>query len=133
QKAREALERALTDAPESVAALEALLPLVRGAEPARFIEVFERLDALGARALLDENREALAEAYETLGRRAQALEVLELLPEPPERLEKRAALCDALGRAGDALELRERAAQDDDGLERVLLGYFEAQLVAPAA
>jgi tetratricopeptide (TPR) repeat protein len=131
ERAREAFERALADAPGTIRALEFLLPLYEEKrDHARFVEAAEQLAALLAGpAVMEVWRERLADAYEALGRLAEASEQLELLPETPERLERRARLVEARGLSGEALQLRERLTEDPAALEAILLQYLDAGLV----
>lgn len=130
-RAQEAFEKALEDAPGTVRALEFLLPIYDETKNhARFVVVAEQLAAiLAGPAAMGLWRERLAEAYEALGRLAEAAEQLKLLPETPERLERRARIAEAQGFTGEALQLRERLTEDPAQLEAILRKYLDGQLV----
>jgi tetratricopeptide (TPR) repeat protein len=130
-RALEAFEKALEDAPGTIRALEFLLPIYDETKNhARFVVVAEQLAAiLAGPAAMGLWRERLAEAYEALGRLAEAAEQLKLLPETPERLERRARIAEAQGLTGEALQLRERLTEDPAQLEDILRQYLDGQLV----
>ena len=131
ERAREAFEAALEDAPGTVRALEFLLPLYDETKNhERFVVVAEQLaTVLAGPAAMGLWRERLAEAYEALGRWPEAAEQLMWLPETPERLERRARIAEARGLTGEALRLRERLTEDPEQLEDILRRYLDAQLV----
>lgn len=131
ERAREAFEKALEDAPGTVRALEFLLPIYEETKDhARFVVAAEQLAAvLAGPAAMGLWRERLAEAYEALGRLSEAAEQLQLLPETPERLERRARISEARGLTGEALQLRERLTEEPEQLEDILRQYLDAQLV----
>jgi len=131
ERARESFEKALEDAPGAIRALEFLLPLYEETrDHARFVGVAEKLaTVLAGPAAMGVWRERLAEAYEALGRLAEASAQLVSLPETPERLERRARLAEAQGLTGEALRLRERLTDDPEKLEAILRQYLDASLV----
>src|SRR5690606_35582857 len=78
---------------------------------------------------LEPYRERMADAYEVLGRRADAAAQLAALPETPELLARRARLAEERGLTGEALQLRERLTDEPPVLENILRGYLDAQLI----
>jgi hypothetical protein len=132
-EAREAFELALAEDLESVPAVQRLLELYDGERDAeRFVAMVERLSRLLGATAVEPYRESLARAYETLGRKLDALHLLSLLEETPERLRHRAQLAHELGLEGESLQLRERVAETREDQQSVLMGYLQAGLV-PAA
>ncbi|MHB8873812.1 MAG: hypothetical protein ACYC8T_09030 [Myxococcaceae bacterium] len=130
EKAKEAFELALAADADSLIAVKGLLGLTSpDAEPERFVAMAERLNHLAGPVPVEPYREALVDAYEKLGRLADAHRILGELPESLERLARRAALATALGNSGEALQLRERLTEDKGELEEILQGYLEFDLV----
>ena len=129
--AREAFERVLTDDPSSVPAVRHLVSLYRNArDPMRYVAMVERLGRLAGAEAVAVECAPLAEAYEVVGRKADALRLLGELEETPERLKRRASLARELGLAGEALRFREKLVGDDAGaLEEIGLGYLEQNLL----
>ncbi|MBX5480766.1 MAG: tetratricopeptide repeat protein [Myxococcaceae bacterium] len=128
--ARDAFELALTEDLHNVAAVRHLVDLLaEGDDHLRFVAMTERLTRLVGPAASAGYRERLADAYEALGRTADAYRLLAELPETTERIHRRAALAESLGLGGEALQLREKVTTDRPALEGILVGYARAQLV----
>jgi hypothetical protein len=124
-----AFERALLDDPNQLGAVRPLVALYRGVVPERFVVMVERLRTLAGDQGVADLREALADAYEGLGRTREAYQLLAQLDETPERVRRRAALAEALGLGGEALALREKVATERAEFEQLLTGYLQADLV----
>jgi tetratricopeptide (TPR) repeat protein len=134
EEARGCLERAVDDDPALLAAVRYLLGLYDETQDAAdFAAIAEHLETLAGAEALEPYRERLADAYEALGRLADAATQLEALEETPERLARRARLAEERGLVGEALQLRERLSDEPAMLESILRGYLEVQLVALAA
>ncbi len=132
--ARDAFERALAEDLGAVAAVRPLVELYASAgDTERFVAMAERLVRVAGPAAIASFQEQLADAYESLGRTADAYRALAALEETPERLRRRASLADRLELHGEALQLRERCATDVAELDEILRGYAHAALVPFAA
>ena len=131
--ARRVYELALADDADSVVAVRALVELWQGESDERFVTFAERLATLAGPHTLEPWRAALADAYERLERPRDAYRLVCELPDDDANVRRRAALAEKLGLHGEALQLRERVAQDDQERERILFGYLEADLVPMAA
>jgi len=132
-RAREAFELALTEDLQCVLAVQRLVELSRGSdEPEQFVAMVERLGRLMGPEAIEGDREALSDAYQSLGRKQDALRVLSELEETPARLLRRAALSQELGMTAEALQLRERVSSDPDELQEILFAYLEVNQVAAA-
>ncbi len=129
--ARLAFERALTDDPNQVVAVRALVESYRGT-PEQFAPMVERLAQLAGSEAIAALRAPLAEAYEALGRLQDAYATWGQLDETEEHLRHRAALAGALNLTGEALFLRERLAHGHAELQVILRGYLEHQLMPSA-
>ncbi len=132
-RAVETFERALADDASALVAvreLAQLYPVPSRAEP--FVAMVERLAALAGPEATQPYRQKLADAYEVLGRRAEALAVLAQLEETPELLERRAQLAQELGHRAEGLRLREKLADSAEERVRILKAYLDAHLMPPA-
>jgi tetratricopeptide (TPR) repeat protein len=130
ERAREAFERALTEDEKCLPAVQHLLALYdekRDSEP--FVAMASRLESLAGTEALEPYRERMADAYEALGKLADAAAQLAALPETLERLARRARLAEERGLTGEALQLRERLTDEPAVLETILKGYLDAQLI----
>jgi tetratricopeptide (TPR) repeat protein len=126
ERAREAAEQALSDAPDSAEALQLLLaltPVPAAAE--RVLALGEGLERVAGASALGPHRERLADAAEAAGRGEEALRHLAALEATPARLERRARLAEALGQGEEALSLREALARTPEEREAVLRGWLE--------
>ncbi|XXF77129.1 flagellar hook-length control protein FliK [Myxococcaceae bacterium GXIMD 01537] len=133
-EARECFERALADDATLLSAARYLLGLYdETREAAAFAALAERFESLAGAEAMEPYRERLADAYEALGRPADAATQLEALPELPERLARRVRIAEQRGRVGEALQLREQLTDEPAVLEAILRGYLDAQLLALAA
>ncbi|HMK71851.1 MAG TPA: flagellar hook-length control protein FliK, partial [Myxococcaceae bacterium] len=139
-RAREAYRQAAAEDPAAAAPLPKLLALTApDAEPARFVEIAERLEALAGPASLAEFRPGLATAYAQLGQTEDAYRALGELPQTSALIAQRAALAEALGRQEESFALREQLVQSPVeraalGLEAARAGFADraAQLLAGA-
>jgi tetratricopeptide (TPR) repeat protein len=130
EQAREAFERALVEEPKSVAAVANLLGMCNPVKDAqRFIALAEKLVEMEGPLALAPFHEAMAGAYQKLGRPGDAYRLLSELGDSPERLERRATLAASLGLTGEALQLREQLTEDPAQLEEILRGYVTENLV----
>lgn len=128
-EARECFERALTEDGSLLPAVRYLLGLYdESREAAAFAAMAEKLASLAGADTLEPYRERLTDAYEALGRKADAAAQLEALPETPERLARRARLAEERGLVGEALQLYERITVDPEELEFLLVSYLNVQL-----
>lgn len=132
-EARASFERALADEGHALPAVRALVDLYQGHSTERFAAMCERLEALAGPEAGRPYQEALAEAYETLGRPNDAYRVLGSLAPSDSVRTKRVRLAEALGYVGDALRVKEELAQNDSERLDVLRGYVKADLVPFAA
>jgi tetratricopeptide (TPR) repeat protein len=133
-EAREAFERSLLEDPVSIAAAKRLFELEPNpAHAEHFATLAEQVLERHGPAAIEAEREALADAYEGLGRKAKAYLLLSQLEETPARLRRRAALADDLGLFGESLQLQERLTDDPVELEKILMGYLQANLIPFAA
>ena len=125
-EAREAYSQAAAEDPGSAVPLPKLLALTSPeAEPARFVELADRLESLAGPASLAEFRTGLAAAYTQLGQTEEAFRELGELPATTALIAQRAALAEALGRREEAFALREQLAQTP--AERAVLGLEAAR------
>lgn len=129
EHAAAAFERALLDDPRQLGAVRELVRLYQGVRPDRFVAMVELLQELAGDESVLPLREALADAYEALGRVRDAYVLLGQLSDTPELLKRRAELAERLGLRGESLALRERCATTRQELEIILIGYLLADLV----
>ncbi|MFL5322427.1 MAG: flagellar hook-length control protein FliK, partial [Myxococcaceae bacterium] len=128
--ARESFELALTYDLDSVAAVKQLVELYAKSRTwDRLVAMADRLQRMAGDQPLRSVEASLVDAYEALGRRADAHRVLSRLPETEENLRRRASLAAAIGLYGEALALRERLTDDATELEEILQGYVKANLL----
>lgn len=127
-QARAAFERALIDPDSASVAAGRLLPLAAPAGARVLLEAVGRVEAAGQGSAVRPHLAALADAYESAGKLAEAARTLAELEPTHERLERRAHLADALGLSGEALTLREQITEDPRALENILLGYLVRDL-----
>ena len=126
--ARAAWTQAAAEDPTSVQAASKLLALTPADEsPAEFAELAERLSSLLGPEALAGRQDDLVRAYVGLGRSADALGVLAQLPPTEDRIRLRAELAESLGRAQEALALREQLLHTPEEREALALGALRAQ------
>jgi tetratricopeptide (TPR) repeat protein len=131
EQALRAFEVALAEDAASTIAVQQLMRLYRKFDRLdRFVVMAERLAQLTGSAGNEALQDDLAQAYESLGRKEDALKALAALSETPERLTRRAALAFELGLTGEALALRERLTDSPEELEKILAGYLERDLTS---
>ncbi|MGZ6098495.1 MAG: flagellar hook-length control protein FliK, partial [Myxococcaceae bacterium] len=129
--ARAAWTQAAAEDPTSVQAASKLLALTTGeASPAEFADLAERLSSLAGPEALAGRQDELVQAYVQLGRAADAFGVLSQLPGTEERIRLRAELAESLGRANEALALREQLAHTPEEREALALTALRAGRVA---
>ena len=125
--ARAAWAQAAAEDPTSVQAASKLLALTTAeGSPAEFADLAERLSSLAGPDALAGRHDELVQAYVRLDRAADALGVLSQLPATEERIRLRAELADSLGRAQEALALREKLAHTPEEREALALTALRA-------
>ncbi len=131
EAARAAWAQAAAEDPTSVQAASKLLALTTGeASPAEFADLAERLSSLAGPEALAGRQDELVQAYVQLGRAADAFGVLSQLPGTEERVRLRAELAESLGRANEALALREQLAHTPEEREALALAALRADRIA---
>ena len=125
--ARAAWAQAAAEDPTSAQAASKLLALTSADEsPEEFADLSERLASLVGPEALAGRQDELVAAYVRLGRSADALGVLSQLPPTEERVRRRAELAESLGRAQEALSLREQLARTPEEREVLALTALRA-------
>src|SRR5262249_31767217 len=124
-----AFEQALSQDPECASAAKRLMEIEPTADHAeRLVKLADAGSGLESFAS-EAERELLADAYALAGQKAKAYQLLGQLEPSAPRLRRRAGLATELGLFGESLQLQEQLTEDPAELEKILLGYLQANLL----
>jgi len=128
-RASTAFEQALSEDPDCAPAAKRLMEIEPTAARAERLVKLAEADLGSEEFTSDAARELLADAYALVGQKAKAYQLLGSLEATEPRLRRRARLASELGLFGESLQLQEQFTNHPAELEKILLGYLQANLL----